>query len=553
MPVVSDPIQLKGLISHLKVERNDYDETKQEISDLFMPFRGDITTQFRHGSKRKPLFDSWGVMQADRFTNFLNGSLYPSSSDWVGFRVPQSLRFDRKITGAMDDTSLRVLDALAASNFYVAAHTDTRDWGVLGNSTMFVGHDDENAPGEGKWGGLIFDPIPYSRVWWKFSHIGRPLSMAVEMEMPAIDVVHFFDKDGDHIPRQIREISQSINPYALCTLYRVIQRNHSGKKGTANKPWISTYFYEQDPVVMRESGFNNNPYVGARMMVMDGEHYGRGRGDIARPVMKGANEITRQKMIALGKEFNPPFMSEEDELASLDLTPGGHVIVRPPKEVAPGYLRSGTDFQIAELITDNLHKQVTDAFLGDVLGEPESQTRSAEAERSRSQRALAVLSSTGQTVYHEKLSPMMENVVDIMLSKKQLPELQEVMNENPDLDIRPEFTSPFFTAQKAQSLNRVDVFLERRLQRFERTGDPSALEDIDNDELRELEKFLGDVPARIFKSQEEILEIRAARADQNTDDQIAALTQRAGQAQTQVQLRPGGGRSSGAGGLLGAV
>jgi hypothetical protein len=92
---------------------------------------------------------------------------------------------------------------------------------------------------------------------------------------------------------------------------------------------------------------------------------------------------------------------------------------------------------------------------------------------------------------------------------------------------------------KAQSLARIDSFLERRFQRFERTGDPGALEDIDNDQLREVEKFLGDVPAKIFRSQDEIEQLREARGDQAADDRISQLMERAGQSQTQVQLRPG--------------
>jgi len=488
-------------------------------------------------------------MQADRFSNWLNGNLYPSSADWIRFRTPGVTRFDHDAEGALDDTAMRVQDALAASNFYVASNTDTRDWGVLGNSTLFTAHDDENARGPGKFGGFLFDPLPWARVWWSFSHVGRPLVLIRECEWPVCDAINFFQQTGDNIPAKWREL-EKMQPYLLIKVNHIIQRNHKGKKGTSNKPWSSIWFYEEESHVVRKAGFNNNPYITARMIVMDGEQYGRGRGDIARPVMKGVNEITRQEMIALGKEFNPPFMSEEDEIAELDLTPGGQVVVRPPKGVQPGYLRSGTDFNLAELIRDNMHMQVKEAFLGDALGEPEAQTRSAAAEGGRNQRALARLAGTGQSVYHEKLAPLMENLVDIMLAKKALPELQELIDENPDFDFMPEFTSPFFTAMKSQSLRRVDAFLERRLQRFERTSDPSALEDIDNDQLADLEKFLGDVPARIFKSAEEVEAIRQARGDQAADDRIAALTERGGSAQTQVQLRPGGGRSGGGGGLL---
>ena len=546
MAVTTDVRQLMQRFSFLENQRTNYEWTMQEITDLFMPYRGDITTRYSPGERRKPLFDSFGAVEADRFVNFLNGTLYPSSSDWVKYRVRGAVEFSREIDAALYDTSMRVMDALSASNFYVAAQTDTRDWGVLGNSTLYVQHDDEYAGDNDEFGGLNFDPVPFSRVWWVFSCIGRPLLLVRELERPAIDHVAFFNKPGDKIPPRMAQLAKD-QPFTMVKVLHFIQRNEKGKKGGDIKPWDSRWVFKDDPFTIRRGQFNNCPYIAARMMVMDGEQYGRGRGHLARPIMKGVNEIARQKFIALGKEMNPPFMAEEDEIAQLDLTPGGHVVVRPPKEVQPGYLRSGTDFGLIEQVIANMHMTVREAFLGDALGEPEAQTRSAEAERSRQARALARLASTSQTIVHEKLSPLFENVTDIMLSKGALPELQAIINENPDLELEFEFTSPFFTAMKAQSLARIDSFLERRYQRFERTGDPGALEDIDNDQLREVEKFLGDVPAKIFRSQDEIEQLREARGDQAADDRIAQLMERAGQSQTQVQLRPGGTRRNGAG------
>ena len=538
MPPVTDPTQLAQLAGSLKATRSTYDETKEEIAHLFNPFKGSITTQLTPGATLRPLYDSFGVMKARIFTNWLSGTLWPSASDWVALKPKKMASgFDRTREIQLYDTSLRVMDALASSNFYSCVPADSLDWGTLGNSTLHERHDDEKARSPGEWGGLIFENVPYSRVWWYFSHIGRPLCLVREYEMPVCDAAAFFSQDGDRVPATWKDVYAQ-GPYTLVCFLHIVQRDHYGVKGTDHKPWSSIWFDKGSSQVIRRAGWDNLQYIASRMFVMSGEQYGRGIGDIARPPMKGCDEITRQEMIALGKELNPPFMAEEDEIAQLDLTPGGHVVVRPPKEVTPGYLRSGTDFKLVEMIRDGLHAQVNEAFLGDVLGEPETQTRSAEAERSRDQRGLARLAATGQTAYYEKGCPIIENTVDIMLEKGALPELQEAINEDPDFEYEIELTSPFFTAMKQQSLAKVERFLELRQQRFERTGDPAALEDIDFDELRELEKKLGDVPARLFKEQQEIERMRNARGDRATDEILTALAQRAKQSQTQVQLRP---------------
>ena len=56
-------------------------------------------------------------------------------------------------------------------------------------------------------------------------------------------------------------------------------------------------------------------------------------------------------------------------------------------------------------------------------------------------------------------------------------------------------------------------FLERRLALFQATQDPSYMEDIDPDRLRTFDSQMSDVPVSIFRTQDEIDQIRQARAE----------------------------------------
>lgn len=536
MPLVERFEDLRKLQAYLEGMRRPAEDTLQEVIDLFMPYRGDIHTTNPTG-RRKPLYDSYGVTAADRCVNFVNGSLYPSSSDWIALRA-FGIKWDRDIQAACDETSKRLLDAFAESNFYVASGTFTRDWIVAGNTTFMVQHDDEAADSDEDFGGLIFDPIAWNRAWWIFSHIGRPYVISREVEMTALDAYWFFQKEGDRLPAIVLEKYRS-EPYCLFKFLHIVQRDPTGRPDTANKPWKSHWIpREGDTGIVRKGGFDLQPYIVSRMILMEGDQYGRGLGHIARPQAKGVNEIARQEWISLGKELNPPFMAEDDGLVSYDFSPGGHISVRPPRELQPGYLRSGTDFGLVETIKDNLHRVISDAFLGDALAPPEAQDRSAESTIERRQRGLVRVSGTGQSMDHELLGPTIETAIHIMLKRNALPELQSILADNPKLKIRPIFTSPFFTAQKAQAMERIDAFLEKRLQLFERSGEmgPMWLDDIDLDELRSQTQQLTDIPASIFKKIERIDEIRQARADRAAEERIAALMDR----QTQVQVRPTG-------------
>lgn len=554
MPLIETPDGLGKLLGHLQGLRTPAEDTIQETSDLFTPYRGDIYTRNNPGQRRKPLYDTFGVNVATRFTNFLNGELFPSSSDWVGLRA-FGMRTDvHTIEVALDDTSKRVMDALADSNFYSVSNVFTADWGVLGNATVMPQHDNEAAEISGdEFGGLLFDAVAWSRSWWIFSHVGRPLVNAREFEMPAIDVLNFFDKEGDRIPQYIRD-EYNRDPFAMVRYYHIVQRNPKGKYGTAKKPWMSHWVtVENGNHIIRKAGFDLQPYVIARMLVFDGDQYGRGMGQIGRPQMKFANELSRQNANALGKEVSPPFLSEDGSIINFDAGPSGHIVVQPPREMAPGYLRSGTDFKI---VMENLaasHQIVSDVFLGDALGEPDTQERSAAATVARHRRAIGRLSGASQTMDHELLSPLIENVVDIMLKRGALPELQAVIRDHNGVRFRPVFSSPFYVAMKSMSLERIDAFLEKRLQLFERTGEfgPLFVEDIDIDALREETRELAGVPAGIFKGQEEIEQDRRARGQMNAIRELAALQDR----QTQVNVQPGrtGSRPASSGSLVQAA
>ena len=87
------------------------------------------------------------------------------------------------------------------------------------------------------------------------------------------------------------------------------------------------------------------------------------------------------------------------------------------------------------------------------------------------------------------------------------------------------FASPFFSAQKQESAARVMSFLERRLALYQATQDPAYIEDIDPDRLRSFDSRMSDVPAEIFRSQQEIDEIRQARAERSAQDRLQQMQQ----------------------------
>jgi len=125
---------------------------------------------------------------------------------------------------------------------------------------------------------------------------------------------------------------------------------------------------------------------------------------------------------------------------------------------------------------------------------------------------------------------MIQSVIGIMARNKDLPEAQEAADAmGGEIQAIVKFSSPFFSAQKQESAGRVMAFLERRISLFQATQDPAYMEDIDPDRLRIFDSQMSDVPTSIFRTQEEIDQIRQARAQKESQQRALDEQQQAQQ------------------------
>ena len=281
----------------------------------------------------------------------------------------------------------------------------------------------------------------------------------------------------------------------------------------SDKKWASVYFCESTAQVISEGGYDFLPYTISRFMVVDGEEYGRGKGHLARPDAAGINELRRQILIAAGRDLNPPLMVEHDTMVELDIAPNGIMVTRPPQKLNPQFLKSGTDYGVADLIARQDRDQIMKVFLGDVLQEPDSQPRSAEESRQRQVRAIQRLAAPAESVNHEFLQPVIDTTIHIMVRGGALPELEEVGEMLGGTTIDVEFASPFFTAAKSSSALRVQAFLERSLAIYQATQDDAYMEYLDPDKIAAYNAEMSDVPAEIFRTEEEVEARRQAKAN----------------------------------------
>jgi len=544
--------ELTKRFDYLKRRRSNFEKAWQDISDLMMPYRGDITTKRTDGRRRvKGVFDTTAMNAADSFVNFIKGAIIPSGNDWIRLRAKPPYSDVLEIRQILDLVAEKILGALADSNFYKESTSFLRDFAILGNATLHVREDAPRiGPGGQTFGGLIFESIPIGQMYWQVGNKGSADFVVRHVTMTALDAARFFG--GEAGPDVAQKLSAGQPMEEVSFLHFCFENEdflHNGVMSADNKPHVSVYIagYSDPvsgsggvggPVIIRKGGYNTPPYIIARWMVVDGEEYGRGRGHLARADAMGINELRRQILIAAGKDLNPPLMVEHDTVVELDITPNGLMVTRPPVKLGPQYLKSDSNYAVADGIARQDREQIQRAFLGDILEEPDTQPRSAEESRQRQSRALARLSASADTVNYEFLDPMIQSVMDIMYRGGALPELDLLGQLAPDANMEVVYQSPFFTAQKQSGVNRVQAFMERRLALFQVTQNPIYLDDIDSDQVTAYDARVSDIPAQILRSPEEVSAIRSARAEKQMMEQRLEQMMQLSQMQPQGQGAP---------------
>lgn len=515
--------ELLARLATMKKSRSNHETAWQDISNYMMPFRGDITTKKGKGSRRvHPVFDSTAMIAADQLVNFMKGSLLPPSQDWLRLVPPYDFTYDDAIKKTLDVTAQRVLAQLADSNFYSEATSVLRDLIVLGNGTLMV-EEDKLSPTS--INGITFESVPIGQMWWSQGKGGRIIMAVRSYSMPSIDAARFFKDPGSSALQNLSQGKQMEPVEYYQFVLENENRTFGGLQTKGNKKYKSIYVSEADGGrILKEDGYDVPPFVVSRLHRVDGEEYGRGRGHLARADARGLSELRRQILIAAGKDLNPPLMVEDDSMVDMDLTSGGMLVTRPPVKISPNYLRSGADYSAADKIARDDRDQIRQAFLSDVLAEPSSQPRSAEESRQRQARSLQRLASAADIINDEFLGPAVQSVIGIMARNGKLPEasaMAEAVGGEVQAVVR--FASPFFSAQKQESAGRVMSFLERRISLFQATQDPAYIEDIDPDKLRSFDSRMSDVPSEIFRTQEEIDQIREARAERAAQERLSQM------------------------------
>ena len=304
----------------MKQTRSNWERMWQEIAEYMIPQRADFTVKQSSGEQRREkIYEGTAVRALERSAAGLHNTLTSSAVPWFHLKVQRELQQDRDIQLWLEEAERRLYDVFASpeSNFHPALHEFYLDLVGFGTGIMYV----VDEPGIGPRYRSYF----LGQCYLMQDNLSRVDGVLRVYEHSARQLVQEYGEEGvpDSVLRAYNSKDENKKFECLHCVKR--RRNHDvNAVGNLNMPWMSIYILTDQKHVLRESGFEEFPYVVSRWSRNSEETYGRGPGTAALPDVKMINLMEKVGLKALQKVVDPPLLVPDDGfLNPVRTQPGG--------------------------------------------------------------------------------------------------------------------------------------------------------------------------------------------------------------------------------------
>lgn len=448
----------------------------------------------------------------------------------------------------LDAVEQRLYWALARSNFYQASHALYTELAAFGSADLYQEVDPERL--------TRFAALTCGEFSWACDAAGRVDTVARRMLMTARQLAERYGEA--HLstgtrrmlrkePNRHVEVVHLVRPRAVRT---------PGHGGNLHMPFESLVFEADGAAgdLLHEGGFEEFPHLTARWDVTGSDVYGRSPGMDVLPDVKMLQEMARSQLLAIHKVVNPPMRVPTGFKQRLNLIPGAQNYVAPgqPEAVAPLY-QINPDIAAVTRKIDDVRKAVREGFFNDLFlmftADGRSNVTAAEVAE-RGQEKLLMLGPVIERHQTELLDPLLTRTYGILCRAGALPPNPPELE---GLEMRVEYVSALAQAQRMGAAQSIRQFAAE-VTALSATA-PGVLDKIDFEQAVDELASIGGVPARVVRSDAEVLRLRAEREAVQAAQGAAVAHGAAGAASALARVLGvdgRGGASSGDGGSGGS-
>lgn len=508
-------------LSALKTERSSFIQHWTDLSQFIMPrqARFFVTDRNRGDRRNSKINNGTATLAVRTMVSGMMGGLTSPSRPWFQLRTPDSdLNEWQPVKEWLAIVRDRMAEVFLASNLYTALPIVYADAGVFGTAALAVQEDDAEI--------VRFYPFPVGSYSLGTSYRGTVDTCYREFQMTVAQMVGWF---GDKVSRRVQDAYNNGNHYQWIDVVHAVQPNseHDPKRLESKfKPWASIYYEPgSDGGILRERGFDSCPVLAPRWSLIGEDIYGYSPGMDALGDVKQLQVMEKRKAEAVAKMVNPPLVAPDAlQNDTISVLPGAITYV--PNTA--GNAAFGSAYQV-NLDLNHLRADIAEteqrikrAFYEDLflmLGNLDGQMTAQEV-LERKQEKLMLLGPTLERFNDDLLDPLIDQTFDIMMKRGMFPEPPEELQ---GMDLGVEYVSVMAQAAKMQGIGNLQQLTSYAGSLM--AVDPTLGDRMDFEQsLVEMGNMLG-TPPSVIRSDEEVEQIRAARAQQEQMAQGLAMAQ----------------------------
>ncbi len=499
--------------------RSQWDIINQDLAELIMPHRGNITTIRTPGAKQTSnLFDSTAIFANVILAASMHGSVTNNSIKWFRLKMrDEQLNGDVGVRDWLQDVGTPMLLAFRQSNFNSQLSELYLDLGAFGMGNLLLEERPEDeAIGEG-FRGFQFSARP-------------PGTYTVsENSLGAVDTVYYkttmalraaADRwGGVSLSKESQESLLKDQEKPISLLHAVFPRPMSERRGQRTHPWASWWMeIENKPHKIAEGGFHEFPFMVPRWQKTSGEMYGRGPGHVALPDIKTLNKAKQLELRAWAKAIDPPMKILHDGIiGAIDITPSGFTVVESMNAMEA--LKSEIQLDVTQSKSAEIRESIRQIFYTDLLLQLMARVGPAMTATeviAKQQILQEILGPTFGRLVFELLNPLIDRSFGLMSRAGALPEAPQILvdlQRDQGVNIDVEYEGPLARGQRNQEVqNLTSTILEARAMVGEQ-DQPGIVDDVfDLEEaIRKMAEVRG-IPSSIVRTKDQVAQLQDARS-----------------------------------------
>lgn len=506
---------------HLKSERSNFDSLWDETLQYTLPIDENVydwKVRSTGDQKMIKLYDSSAVHYNELLGAALHSMMTNPFSHFFGLNTGNPKRDKKANVAKYLYEMVQVAHSIINnSNFHTEIYPAYLATGAIGNAILLMEEDSDEL--------LNFTYRPIYTGFIDTNHKGQVDTIILEYFLTSDNMLEKYGEKAFDTktlekfkkdPNKKWDVTHIVQPRTAQEIGK--------KKGVKSFPYASIHVMDETKQVIKESGFEYQPFAIIRFVKSSSEKYARGPGTKSLPDTKMVNQYSKVTIRGAQKAIDPPVLIPDDGSIRINTAPGGLMPYRAGSKDRPEAFPTGNPQIGLEMIQER-RQRIKENFFIDQLQLRDGPQMTAKEVDVRTSENLRLLGPVLGRMNHELLKPLVAFVLYVMGKKGLMP-----LNPPEELEgITPQvqFTSQIAKAQRLDDAINIQQFMQSLVPIVQ--IDPSAADWIDTEQYVGVTAEIHGAPLEIIRTKASFDKVRQEKAQAARAAAEAEASAQAGQ------------------------